>query len=672
MKQIIFVFIFAGLTFNASFSQSKRTANWYFGYGAAISFKNCEPIPKLDCAIGEVNSTACMSDEDGNLLYYIDDKRVTNKNHELMENGDGIDFYNWNVSQAIITIPKPSHNNKYLALTIGDENRTKLLYHEIDMSNGLGKVTVKNKQVFDLPLTMKMSAVNHANGKDVWVVVQGLEEGKFYVFLITEDGVSAQPVVSDFKLSDVGIYEYGPIKFSPDGSTMVTADTNGSSQVLLYRFDNQTGKLDNEIKLNSLGYKTPEGFEFSPNNQLLYMSARQGHCYPGTSYLYQCDLSHWSASSINHSWSTIKKSSVNYGFLQLAPDGKIYMGGRTTDCDPDGYLHVITRPDKLGLDCEFKEHDFYLGGKTTFQGLVNFNQSYFNGMKSLSLDKAYQKCPDDTLVLDAGEFASYQWSNGNTNQEVEIVDNGNYEIEVINDYGCHFSQTFDVTEYPSAKIEMADSAWVCQYESKWLSPGDYQAYLWSSGESTKFIEAQKEGYYRVEVLSQDGCKAVDSTYLKVLEAPHLVFDDIELFDGDTVEVDPGDFINYYWSNGSMASSLQIVASELSLGVHDYSLYVENDNGCSARDDFTITILPLDEPIEEEIQFSIIQNKLKILNRSRLPKNSEIIIYSLTGKVCYRSSVPASANIEVPFLHRGIYVVVLKSEKDRYTQKIAVN
>jgi len=53
--------------------------------------------------------------------------------------------------------------------------------------------------------------------------------------------------------------------------------------------------------------------------------------------------------------------------------------------------------------------------------------------------------PGETLVLDAGEQAAWEWSTGETSQTIEISGPGTYTVVVTNEYGCTATDEIIVT-----------------------------------------------------------------------------------------------------------------------------------------------------------------------------------------------------------------------------------
>jgi gliding motility-associated-like protein len=64
---------------------------------------------------------------------------------------------------------------------------------------------------------------------------------------------------------------------------------------------------------------------------------------------------------------------------------------------------------------------------------------------SVNLGKDTGICPGEQLVLHAGNFASYLWQDGSTNQTYTVTITGNYWAKVKDNNGCNASDTITVT-----------------------------------------------------------------------------------------------------------------------------------------------------------------------------------------------------------------------------------
>lgn len=393
------------------FSQ-KESANWYFGEYAGLNFNSGNPVPLLDGKLITSEGCATISDPNGNLLFYTDGVTVWDRRHEVMLNGQDLFGHSSSTESALI-VPKPGSKSKYYVFTIDQpsyylkKNRLTIKgvnYSEIDLSlnNSFGGVVAdeKNKHLVtynssdpfesEYKSTEKITAVTHSNGSSIWVITSFMD--RFYSFLVDVNGVNASPVVSTVQqlvrlainIDGANVTAIGYLKVSPNGKKIAIAHsstnvgsprsgTKKSGKVLLYDFDNSTGKVSNQLEVLSGGY--PYGVEFSPNSKLLYVTNNnfnESDIFLSGS-LFQYNLE---SSNIAESKQTIQTSQNVAGALQLAIDGKIYRAGyKTLGVGLD--ISVIKKPNSIGEACNYLENIVNLGGKAAKLGLPPFIQSIF-------------------------------------------------------------------------------------------------------------------------------------------------------------------------------------------------------------------------------------------------------------------------------------------------------
>ncbi|MDZ7740684.1 MAG: hypothetical protein U5Q03_02770 [Bacteroidota bacterium] len=85
--------------------QGKQANTWYFGVEAGVDFNQGSPPAALmdgQAYTLSGSGTGCISDEDGNLLFYSDGHTIWNKEHQPMQNGQYIGF---NSTQGALIIP---------------------------------------------------------------------------------------------------------------------------------------------------------------------------------------------------------------------------------------------------------------------------------------------------------------------------------------------------------------------------------------------------------------------------------------------------------------------------------------------------------------------------------------------------------------------------------------
>src|SRR5699024_9106970 len=182
-----------------------------------------------------------------------------NANHELMQNGTGL-YGDPSSTQSAIIIPVPGDDIRYIVFT-ADANALPdgLNYSIVDMSldNGLGAVLSNKKNILlETPIAEKLTAAYHSNNEDIWVIAHKMESNEFLAYLVTNDGVNTNPIISAVGDNHVGgplgNGAIGAIKISPDGKKLACAKLSFESGLELFDFDTSTGEVSNAKKIHSL------------------------------------------------------------------------------------------------------------------------------------------------------------------------------------------------------------------------------------------------------------------------------------------------------------------------------------------------------------------------------------------------------------------------------------
>lgn len=413
-----------GLAFDADLAaQTAERQNWYFGVRAGLSFSTATPTVLTDGMTTQVNATACMSDANGTLLFYTDGSRVWNRYHQVMANGSGLDGDAGNYAQQVVIVHHPGDADLYYIFYVSSHNYPvhvhRLKYSIVNMSNGDGVVESKNTMLPTDDILQKITAVEK-RGEAFWVVTQGDKTGKYFCVRGTSSGLEA-PVITDTGIATRDSYDYGELRFSPDGKTLAATNTF-SNRLSLFRFDFATGMLKQPLFLNADG---PASAEFSPDGKLLYVTSL-ANCSVNT--LYQYNVSVYSGNQIVSSRKTLGSAS-NIGMLQRGPDNRIYVGRRhPSGCNFYDYIGSIDQPNVPGAGAMFNPASIYLQGGTTFQGLPNFATILCADLTQLPKEVAVCNEASYTLSL-SGSLAGLQWDNGSTSPVREVNNTGNYWVE---------------------------------------------------------------------------------------------------------------------------------------------------------------------------------------------------------------------------------------------------
>ncbi len=327
----------------------------------------------------DFDAIAGICDSVGNILFYTNGCEIVNKTHKIMNNGGAINegglVYKYNCTeylsdphgyptqQGCLILPWPGQVKKYMLLHLHKPDPLNLSYIEnlkytkVDMARdgGLGEVIEKNHQVFQDTFTDMLTAVRHANGRDWWIVLPKYGSKRYYVFLLSPEGIS-EPIVQEFEDS-IEHYFWGmQAAFSPNGKKYANISYNGVLQ--MFDFNRCSGKMELVFKLKDFDFSSQFGesyacgVAFSSSSRFLYAVAGMK--------LYQFDLrandilaskiliDEYDGFGIGNTDSSLP---TNFYQMMLAPNGKIYMS------TPNGtkYFHVIHQPDSLGLACDFEQ-----------------------------------------------------------------------------------------------------------------------------------------------------------------------------------------------------------------------------------------------------------------------------------------------------------------------------
>ncbi len=369
---------------------------WHFGFGASLDFRYDPPLAGIESIMDQWEGCSSISDDNGDILFYTNGVTVWNATNSVMPNGSGL--YGSNSStQSSIVVPKPESTTEYYIFTLERDGHhyadcKGFCYSIVDMTlnGGLGDVVSGQKNVeINNPHTEKITAINHSNGTDIWILTHDWGNNDFLAYLMLSTGLNTTPVTSS-----VGIVHYdnstgwnsaGYMKASP-GGTKVAVNVLGAQTTQVFDFDASTGIVSNAITLSTSRHQA-YGLEFSPDGTKLYTTAWEHN------NILQYNLSLGDEASIVASEIEIGISAVsggsNYsglGAMQVAPDGNIYVAKDANGIGGDvnslnGWLGVISNPNdaytaaKAGAT--YIDKGVYLGGKASGIGLPTYIQTYF-------------------------------------------------------------------------------------------------------------------------------------------------------------------------------------------------------------------------------------------------------------------------------------------------------
>jgi hypothetical protein len=381
-------------------------------------------IDTIDIKFSIHVSMSTISNSKGELQFYCDGCRVINREHNIMPDGDSINYpgrqfdfscpyqVSYSTHQGVLTLPVPDKENDYVIFHLRIDEKsiflpTSLLYTTVDMAaeNGLGKVTSKNVMILQDTLRDMLTAVRHGNGRDWWIVAPHYQGEKIAMAILGPNGIS-QPVYQAASMAPFpAFYQlYGWLSqavFTPDGTryARIVSDARGRGFISLYDFNRCTGafccgknwRVQIRDSIDDFS-SSVNGLAFSPNGRYLYVTT-------GT-FLYQYDTNADDISATQILVGQYDGALVSYLPATLyrpylAANGKIYI----TASNGIHALHTIHAPNEPGLACDFRNRDLELPVN------IGFCLPHFPNFRLYD----WHLSPCDTLGIDAPSAHFEQW-----------------------------------------------------------------------------------------------------------------------------------------------------------------------------------------------------------------------------------------------------------------------
>ncbi len=123
-------------------------------------------------------------------------------------------------------------------------------------------------------------------------------------------------------------------------------------------------------------------------------------------------------------------------------------------------------------------------------------------------------CEGEPLVLSAPDgYQRYEWSNGASGRQIEVDEAGSYRVSMWDARGCRLeSAPIELTSRPRPIAKIEGDLQLCPGETTTLaSDGAFARYEWSTGETTRRIQAQTRGSYWLRVTDFFGCTSIADT-----------------------------------------------------------------------------------------------------------------------------------------------------------------
>jgi gliding motility-associated-like protein len=520
----------------------KQAERWFFGDKAGIDFRTGSALPDTSQNVMmAIKASSVASDSAGNLLFLTNGKTIWDRYFMKMSGATDL-AGDLGVTQPCVIVPAPDDPAVFYIFTIDvlaykpDNTFTTdgMRYSTVDMrrNNGLGEVVTLNRPLLN-PACQKLTAIMHKDGRSVWVLAHAWDSDRFYAYKVTDGGIR-DSVISNTGSTHTGGYAgqtnaEGAMKVSPDGKFLALAIT-GLDKVELFSFNTETGSVG-FLDSRSMGIQglNAYGIEFSPDSRKLYTTLLQrgGNGPPSRpSYIYQFDLS----GKLQNPVLLDSVAGLRIGFLQVAPDGRIYGSRTASHLIRRDSVDVIYNPNRPGIACNYNRLNnqpnalFSLNGRSSIFSLPNFIQTYFD-LPAFTWDSVCHGEATRFRITNKANIDSVRWDfgDGGTSNQIDPVhfyaQPGLYTVRLTEIFkGESFTDSAQVRSYNLPVIALPDTVLLYSGSSIVLhAGGGSMEYLWNNGSTDSLITVESQGKYSVSVRDFNCCTNTDSTYVKVFE-----------------------------------------------------------------------------------------------------------------------------------------------------------
>jgi len=297
-----------------------------------------------------------------------------------------------------------------------------------------------------------------------------------------------------------------------------------------------------------------------------------------------------------------------------------------------------------------------------------------------STDLACNTGNDGSIIaLPEGGVApySYQWTNGETTQQINDLIAGAYKVIVIDARGCHVEGNIVLNQPASMEINTATVNPTCfgssdgSISASVTGGTEPYRYQWSNETTEPVISGLSAGDYMLTVIDAGGCTAI--TNVSLTEPEKIVIDlggDRVLCKEQSLDLDasiPYPNSSYLWSsaNGFHSTSAKVTLTDAGT----YTVTATTPLGCTATDQITITrsntdidsefLISSQAYVNEEVVLINVSNPLGQKTDWAIPDGVEII-----GQ--------AERDITLKFPEEGTYAIGLTSTQGECSQYFEKN
>lgn len=199
-------------------------------------------------------------------------------------------------------------------------------------------------------------------------------------------------------------------------------------------------------------------------------------------------------------------------------------------------------------------------------------------------------CESESVTLTATGGGTYEWSNGNANSSITVTPSSSetFSVTVTSSNGCTATDSVFVLVHPMPGVDLGSDIDYCPGAPYSINASGGGTYLWSTGETTEFIEVSptQDETYCVTVTTDEGCEQSDCVDLFIRSAPVAnAGNDVTICEGEEVDLTATGGTEYHWSDGSNDNPNTVSPTSTTT----YTVTVSNGFGCEDVDEVIVTV-----------------------------------------------------------------------------------
>lgn len=137
----------------------------------------------------------------------------------------------------------------------------------------------------------------------------------------------------------------------------------------------------------------------------------------------------------------------------------------------------------------------------------------FGTPKAHSLPAQKTGCENDTVSLDPGLFARYQWSTGDTTRIIKVAQGSRIYFTLTDLSGCLNNDSIEISFEKG--VDLGNDTTRCDTNLFIIQSSGFNSYNWSTGAKGQSITVNRSGNYWVKVTSLSGCASADTVLVNL-------------------------------------------------------------------------------------------------------------------------------------------------------------